>query len=84
MKTLSFILLCAVCLSCGKKAVNPAKCNEYIARYQTTLNAYANNPTPANCIAVRNILGDIVDKCSLLSAKERDEYKEDLEQMDCN
>lgn len=86
MKTLSFLLLCTVCLSCGKKGVDPAaaSCNESVARYQTTINAYAASPTAANCLAVKSVLSDVVNKCTLLSAQERAEYNRELDQMTCD
>jgi len=84
MKALSFLLLCMVCLSCGKKTVDPVNCDNYFAKYQTAITAYSSSQTPANCLSVKSALSDIVNRCTILTAQQRADYNAEINAMNCN
>lgn len=84
MKTFSFLLLCVVCLSCGKKAVDPVNCDNYVAKYQTAITAYSSSPTASNCVSLKSSLSDIVNKCTILTAQQRADYNAQIDALTCN
>ncbi len=86
MKSLSFLLLCLVCLSCGKKAVDPvgANCDQWSNQYSSAVNAYASSPTTANCLAFKSALTDLVNKCTVLTPQLRAQYNSEIQALTCN
>lgn len=89
MKTIFFtLLICVFCTtSCKKKAddvLSGASCNNLVIQYQEEVLSYANNPTASNCNKVKNTLTQMVNKCSILPVAQRDQYRRELDDWDCN
>lgn len=85
MKTLSFLLLCMVCLFCGKKGVGPgSNCDDYTAKYSASVTAYSSSPTQANCLSLKSSLSELVNKCTILTPQVRAQYNAQIDALTCN
>ncbi len=86
MKTKLFLALCICSLACskGKDSTPSANCDSMLQKYETSLSTYATNPTAANCISFKTNIEDLVKKCTILTAQQRQEFNASLNTLTCN
>ena len=89
---ISILVLMTFMLSSCKKSsvIDPFvgglgnNCENVLEPYMASITAYSSNPTVANCNKVKSTLTDVVNKCSMFTAAQRDDYKNELKDWDCN
>ncbi|NBA86270.1 hypothetical protein GVN16_10885 [Emticicia sp. CRIBPO] len=83
------IILLAVFLSvfsgCKKGGdIVESRCEDLSNDYTAKLNAFVAVQNKANCTAFITSLDVLVDKCAILTAAEKKEYKESRDAIDCS
>lgn len=89
MKQLFLSLLVLASLSCGrKKAVDPlnpmGNCLPLTEAYSNAASKYYENPNRQNCQALLKGLDDLINKCDILTAEQKKEYRQNRADMTCD
>jgi len=89
MKKLFLSVLVFASLSCGKKkAVDPLNpmggCVSLTEAYSSAASRYISDPTKQNCQAFLKALDDMVNKCAILTAEQKREYREQRADLSCD
>ena len=82
---LGFVLLSSnSCKKATDPFTNPQDCDDLINAYSAAINAYVVDQTEANCEAYVDALSNLVNNCDILSAQDKQQYNEELANMDCS
>lgn len=89
IKKITSFLLCTVLLSgllsCkDKNGPLSGNCDELSNDYQAKVSAFSTTTNKATCTAMISSLTNFVNKCSLLSASQKQAYNETLAEADCS
>ena len=92
MKKLNYfitaVLMSIACVSlnsCKKAAdILSGDCNHLIEAYTDAANAYTLDPSVENCEAYVDALEDYVNGCAILTAQQKQEFQNDINNADCS
>jgi 6-phosphogluconate dehydrogenase (decarboxylating) len=73
--------------SCKKAtdAINPTdNCDELMDAYTVALNAWVSTPSETTCEAYVDALDKLINGCAILTAAQRAEFNNQLEDADCS
>lgn len=85
MKKILIPFIAVIALSCGKKnPLNPmGDCTGLSEAYLSAASAYTSNPSKQSCEAFINSLDELVNKCAILTAEQKRDYREQRGELVC-